>query len=61
MSKDCTHELKTNDMYKPHTPDTFAPYKHKISNNFRQQKCERVDLFSLASIELPFHKVRDKY
>ena len=62
VCEDCTHKLKTNDMHILQTPDTFTLYKHKINNNFRLQKCERVDLFSCASIaiELPFQKVREK-
>ena len=33
---------------------------NRNTNNFKHQKCEKVDLFSCASIELPFHKVKDE-
>ena len=45
--KDWTHKPKTNDMPILQTPDTFTLYKHKNANNFKHQKCERVDLFFL--------------
>ena len=43
-----THKLKMNDMHVLQTPGTFTQYKHKITNNSKPEKCERVDFFFLC-------------
>ena len=45
MWKDYKRQRKTNDMHVLQNHDTFTLYKHKSKNNFRHQKCERVDFF----------------
>ena len=42
------------------TPDTFTLCKHKITNDLDSKIAKEWTCFSCASIELPFHRVRDE-
>ena len=46
----CTH----------HNHLTHLHFTNKITDSFRQQKCEREGFFFCASIEVPFDKIRDE-
>ena len=57
------HVLQTRDTFtlcKHKTRDTFTLCKHKITNDLDSKIAKEWTCFSCASIELPFHRVRDE-